>query len=291
MSVVPSTFDAVSTMFDIYPATGYLPLVERTRAKTQELFRQLLDRRGIASVIEVKAFHPTAESGPIRYAVHALRRHKGMDLEQGSILYSPRTTTGPSIATWVELRSRRQATALSLQHSPQRPAASSPRSTAHSILNTTVGRPSSSSRGGATDRLTSTELRASWPLVRRLRSILIPRGRMLVRQGRGLRAFDGPCLRPDGAAVHAQLLRQQVDADAPLARACEGSPHVPEAQPESPTGSRDPAAVRSGRMIRQQRGVRAPPPHSPTAYRCRDACRDTPDLTAPNRPTRGILTA
>ena len=83
MSVVPSTVDAMSTTIDIYPSTEHLPLVDETRARTQELFQRLLDRRGIASTIEVKAFHPNAEPGPIRYADHALRWHEGLDLGFG----------------------------------------------------------------------------------------------------------------------------------------------------------------------------------------------------------------
>lgn len=60
-----------------------MPLVEQTRARTQELFQQLLDRRGIVSKIEVKAFCPNAEPGPIRYAADELRWHQGLDLGFG----------------------------------------------------------------------------------------------------------------------------------------------------------------------------------------------------------------
>lgn len=59
-----------------------MPLVEETRARTQELFQELLDRRGIGSTIEVKAFYPTSE-GPDRYVDVDLRWRKDLHLGFG----------------------------------------------------------------------------------------------------------------------------------------------------------------------------------------------------------------
>lgn len=72
----------MSTTIDVYPASYIMPLVEETRARTQELFQELLDRRGVGSTIEVKAFFPSAE-GPIRYVDHDLRWRKGLDIGFG----------------------------------------------------------------------------------------------------------------------------------------------------------------------------------------------------------------
>lgn len=83
MSGVPSTVGDVPTTIDIYPAMEHMPLAEDTRARTQELFQQLFDRRGIASTIEVKAFYPNAEPGAIRYVDRGLRWHTGLDLGFG----------------------------------------------------------------------------------------------------------------------------------------------------------------------------------------------------------------
>lgn len=47
----------MSTTIDVFPAASHLPLVEQTRARTQELFQELLDRHGASSTIEVKAFY------------------------------------------------------------------------------------------------------------------------------------------------------------------------------------------------------------------------------------------
>lgn len=60
-----------------------MPLVEQTRARTQELFQQLFDRRGIASTIEVKAFHPKAGPGPIDHVRADLRWRSGLALGFG----------------------------------------------------------------------------------------------------------------------------------------------------------------------------------------------------------------
>lgn len=51
----------MSTTIDVYPTTDYLPLVEETRARTQELFQELYDRHGINALIEVKAFYPSRD--------------------------------------------------------------------------------------------------------------------------------------------------------------------------------------------------------------------------------------
>ncbi|WP_420176601.1 hypothetical protein [Luteococcus sp. OSA5] len=51
----------MSTTIDIYPLSDHLPLVEQTRARTQQLFQELLDRHDVPSVIEVRAFHPNTD--------------------------------------------------------------------------------------------------------------------------------------------------------------------------------------------------------------------------------------
>ncbi|WP_165215808.1 hypothetical protein [Schaalia sp. ZJ1691] len=48
----------MSTTIGVYPAVSLFPLVEQTRVRTQELFQELLDRHGVGSTIEVKAFYP-----------------------------------------------------------------------------------------------------------------------------------------------------------------------------------------------------------------------------------------
>ncbi|MFV8169803.1 hypothetical protein [Mycolicibacterium peregrinum] len=73
----------MSTTIDVYPATDLMPLVEQTRARTQELFQELFDRRGIASTIEVKAFDPNAEPGSIDYVAADLRWCSGLALGFG----------------------------------------------------------------------------------------------------------------------------------------------------------------------------------------------------------------
>ncbi len=57
----------MATTIDVYPTTDFMPLVEQTRARTQELFQELLDRHGIESKIEVMAFYPKAGEDPIQY--------------------------------------------------------------------------------------------------------------------------------------------------------------------------------------------------------------------------------
>lgn len=83
MSVVQPNLGTMSTTIDVYPSTDHLPLVEHTRARTQELFQRLLDRHDIASTAEVRAYHPNAEAGPIRYVEKALRWHTGLHLGFG----------------------------------------------------------------------------------------------------------------------------------------------------------------------------------------------------------------
>ena len=57
----------MSTTIDVYPTVNALPLVEEIRGRTQELFQTLLNRHGIGSTIEVKAFYPSAADIPIKY--------------------------------------------------------------------------------------------------------------------------------------------------------------------------------------------------------------------------------
>ncbi|MBT1164686.1 hypothetical protein [Bifidobacterium felsineum] len=70
----------MSTTIDVYPTTDYLPLVEETRSRTQELYQQLLDRYGIRSTVEVKAFHPRKPDEELRYVDPATRWKVEMDL-------------------------------------------------------------------------------------------------------------------------------------------------------------------------------------------------------------------
>lgn len=58
----------MSTTIDVYPTENVLPLVEEIRRRTQELFQTLLNRHGIGSTIEVKAFYPSPADIPIKYA-------------------------------------------------------------------------------------------------------------------------------------------------------------------------------------------------------------------------------
>lgn len=57
----------MSTTIDVYPTINALPLVEEIRGRTQELFQTLLNRHGIGSTIEVKAFYPSSADTPIKY--------------------------------------------------------------------------------------------------------------------------------------------------------------------------------------------------------------------------------
>ena len=57
----------MSTTIDVYPTVDALPLVEEIRGRTQELFQTLLNRHGIGSTIEVKAFYPSSADIPIKY--------------------------------------------------------------------------------------------------------------------------------------------------------------------------------------------------------------------------------
>lgn len=57
----------MSTTIDVYPTINALPLVEEIRGRTQELFQTLLNRHGIGSTIEVKAFYPSRADIPIKY--------------------------------------------------------------------------------------------------------------------------------------------------------------------------------------------------------------------------------
>lgn len=72
----------MSTNIDVYPASPVMPLVEETRARTQRLFQELLDRHRVGSVVEVKAFHPS-DDGSIRYVEPDLRWEPEMGLGFG----------------------------------------------------------------------------------------------------------------------------------------------------------------------------------------------------------------
>ena len=73
----------MSTTIDVYPTTSFMPLVEQTRARTQELFQQLLDGHGVGSRIEVKAFYPPAGGSQLRFVDESLAWEPGMELGFG----------------------------------------------------------------------------------------------------------------------------------------------------------------------------------------------------------------
>lgn len=73
----------MSTTIDVYPTTSFMPLVEQTRARTQELFQQLLDRYGVGSRIEVKAFYPSSGGSQLRFVGESLAWEPGMELGFG----------------------------------------------------------------------------------------------------------------------------------------------------------------------------------------------------------------
>jgi hypothetical protein len=64
----------------MYPATDFMPLVEQTRARTQELFQRALDRHNIDSTIEVRAFYQDEAEGPRCYVENNLHWKKGLKL-------------------------------------------------------------------------------------------------------------------------------------------------------------------------------------------------------------------
>lgn len=73
----------MSTTIDIYPTNDYLPLVEQTRARTEELFQALLDRYQIGSTVEVKAIYPRTENTDnkeIRYVGKSVRWKPGLEI-------------------------------------------------------------------------------------------------------------------------------------------------------------------------------------------------------------------
>lgn len=71
----------MSTTIDVYPTKPYLPLVEETRHRTEELFQQLLDRHGIMSRVTIEA--SMRAEGADRYEVPvdpALRWSPGLGI-------------------------------------------------------------------------------------------------------------------------------------------------------------------------------------------------------------------
>lgn len=58
----------MSTTIQVFPTTADMPLVEHTRARTQELFEQLFIQNGISLEIEVVALHPRQhEPSPVAH--------------------------------------------------------------------------------------------------------------------------------------------------------------------------------------------------------------------------------
>ncbi|WP_133122394.1 hypothetical protein [Bifidobacterium simiarum] len=67
----------MSTTIHVYPTTDYLPLVEETRLRTQELFQWFLHKQNIGGTLEVQAFY----QGKRRCRVESsVRWQVGMDL-------------------------------------------------------------------------------------------------------------------------------------------------------------------------------------------------------------------
>jgi hypothetical protein len=64
----------------VYLATDFMPLVEQTRARTQELFQRALDRHNINSTIGIKSLLSKGTEGPRRYVENNLRWEKGLEL-------------------------------------------------------------------------------------------------------------------------------------------------------------------------------------------------------------------
>jgi hypothetical protein len=69
----------MSTTIEVYPAIDAMPLVEQTRARTEELFQRLLTRRGITSTLEVRVSDPNSD----RPIPEGLRWEVGMELVFG----------------------------------------------------------------------------------------------------------------------------------------------------------------------------------------------------------------
>ena len=76
----------MSTTINVYPTTDFMPLVEQTRARMQELFQELLDRHGINSKITVEVYYPSAAEEPLRYADPELRWRKDLHLGFGYLI-------------------------------------------------------------------------------------------------------------------------------------------------------------------------------------------------------------
>ncbi|WP_028822308.1 hypothetical protein [Propionimicrobium lymphophilum] len=72
----------MSTTIDVYPMMGFMPLIEHTRSRTQELFQELLDRHKIGSQIEVRScYYATSEQTP-----HGMRWQPEMQLRFAYLL-------------------------------------------------------------------------------------------------------------------------------------------------------------------------------------------------------------
>lgn len=70
----------MSTTINIYPTTNIFPLVEETRARSQELFQSLLHQYMIESTIEIKAFYTYANYSKLHYAELDLRWTPGLEI-------------------------------------------------------------------------------------------------------------------------------------------------------------------------------------------------------------------
>lgn len=69
----------MSTTIDVFPTSDFMPLVDSTRARTQELFNNFLRANGIDTNIEVRAFYP-GDPQEVRYVPLGTRWEVGMEL-------------------------------------------------------------------------------------------------------------------------------------------------------------------------------------------------------------------
>ncbi|WP_136192055.1 hypothetical protein [Actinomyces procaprae] len=73
----------MSTTIDVYSTTDVFPLVHQTRARTEELFRELLARHGIDSTLYVTAFYPLEQGEEPRMVPPDMRWTPGLEIGFG----------------------------------------------------------------------------------------------------------------------------------------------------------------------------------------------------------------
>ncbi|NDR54111.1 hypothetical protein [Actinomyces sp. 565] len=73
----------MSTTIDVYSTTDVFPLVHQTRARTEELFRELLARHGIDSTLDVTACYPRERGEELRMVPPDVRWTPGLEIGFG----------------------------------------------------------------------------------------------------------------------------------------------------------------------------------------------------------------